>query len=766
MRTQADFDEERAFEEEVRRIARALWPSCVQSGPIDINGRECDGYFETEECIHLIECTTSRTLEKAKQDISKLDSAAGKLRKNHRDKSVKTWFVTRFDATSEQMNVVRASKSDVVAMSFTTFQEKLIDVAAYLDCRLKHRFGSIDHPISGQSSDDIKYIPIPILSSDSNEEWTPEKIANGLLAGECFTMMGDYGIGKSMTLREVFRYLRKRFLYKHTTTFPIYINLREHHGQTNPSEILERHARDIGYPVPSHLVRAWKAGYAVLILDGFDEVASSGLQIEWKQLRAARSVSLTGLRRLIADSPQPCGIAVAGRQSFFDSDKERNEALGDRRFKLLSLHEFTEDQVKAFFKSVGFSGTIPSWLPARPLLLSTIFWIYTKEVTSEPEIVPSTLPDDPSKGWCILLDAISEREAKIEVQVTGSTIRRVLEMLATKARTTSSGLGPLTTTQITGAFQAITGVPPSPQALNVLQRLPGLGVEPHTDDGQRSFLDEDLVDALGAGDVYRVLVDPFSATGAEDILSVKRSLDIVGTGILTQQLEDAAFDRKRVTQIFREFERKRWKTGAAADLLIFSQLAGCVDKLQADLEDLDFSELSIAESEINLSGVNFKTCVFRRLLMSLQGNREFLPSFHDCLIEHLQGVLSATDLPKERFTKCNIEHYVDDAGTNAGILRAEMPIKIRVLLTVLRKLFVQGLSGRQAQALKRGMESPEQACVDEILEALYQGGFTTKYKASNGLVVLPVRRMKRRVMTILASPLSSQDDLIVHFKKK
>lgn len=725
MRTQTDFDEEHAFEEEVRRIARALWPSCIHSGPIELDGRECDGYLETEECIHLIECTTSRTLQKAEQDIAKLDSAAQKLRKRHRDKSVKTWFITRFDATSEQMKIVRSSTSDVVAQSFATFQEKLVDAATYLDCRVKHRFGSIDHPVPGQSADNIKYIPIPILSPVSSDEWSVEKIANSLLAGECFTMIGDYGIGKSMTLREVFRYLRTRYLHKHTSTFPIYINLREHHGQTNPSEILDRHARDIGYPVPYHLVRAWKAGYATLILDGFDEVASSGLQIDWRQLRAARSVSLTGLRRLIADSPKNCGVAVAGRQSFFDSDKERHEALGDRRFKLLLLHEFTEDQVNAFFKSVGFSGTIPSWLPARPLLLSTIFWIYTKQVAAAPDVIPSSLPDDPSKGWGILLDAIAEREAKIEVQVTGTTIRRVLEMLATKARTTSSGLGPLTTTQITGSFQAITGVPPSPQALNVLQRLPGLGVETSSDDGQRSFLDEDLVDALGVGDVYRILVDPFSANGTEDVLSVRRSLESVGTGILTQLLEDAAFDRKRVLQTFVEFERRKWKSGAAADLFSFAQLAGFADKLQVKFEDIDLSELTVADTESDLSGIAFKTCIFRRLIMSLQCQRALLPVFQDCLVEHLQGVLSAADLPKDHFAGCDIEHYVDDATTNAGILRSEMPTHLRVLLTILRKLFVQSLSGRQANALKRGLDSQEQACVNDVLEVLYHEGFAT-----------------------------------------
>ena len=93
-----------------------------------------------------------------------------------------------------------------------------------------------------------------------------------------------------------------------------------------------------------------------------------------------------------------------------------------------------------------------------------------------------------------------------------------------------------------------------------------------------------------------------------------------------------------------------------------------------------------------------------------------------------------------------------------------MPTALRVLLTILRKLFAQSLSGRQANALKRGMDNQEQACVNEVMEALYQEGFATKYKAANGLVVLPVRRMRRRVMALLASPLSSQDTLVLKFR--
>lgn len=49
------------FEDEVRRIARELWPAAAFGGSLIVDGRERDGIFETEEFIHVIEATLLRT---------------------------------------------------------------------------------------------------------------------------------------------------------------------------------------------------------------------------------------------------------------------------------------------------------------------------------------------------------------------------------------------------------------------------------------------------------------------------------------------------------------------------------------------------------------------------------------------------------------------------------------------------------------------------------------------------------------------------------
>ncbi len=130
-----------------------------------------------------------------------------------------------------------------------------------------------------------------------------------------------------MTLRELYQKLAARYHKGETTQFPLYLNLREHHGQALPVEIIERHARLIGFSSPSQIVRAWKSGYCTLLLDGFDEISSLGLQGGWRRLKEVRAASMHGLRALISDSPTTCGIVTAGRNSFFDTDAERRKSV-------------------------------------------------------------------------------------------------------------------------------------------------------------------------------------------------------------------------------------------------------------------------------------------------------------------------------------------------------------------------------------------------------------------------------------------------------
>ena len=145
--------------------------------------------------------------------------------------------------------------------------------------------------------------------------------------------------------------------------------LRDHHGQTDPAEALERHARNIGLQSPNHLVRAWLAGYLILILDGFDEFAIAGWSGQAKRLRDIRFKSMELIRKFMR-GPSGTGVIVAGRQHYFDSDDELTNALGlSHNSTSLYIDDFTDSQIREFLIKKGWQEGIPAWLPSRPLLL-------------------------------------------------------------------------------------------------------------------------------------------------------------------------------------------------------------------------------------------------------------------------------------------------------------------------------------------------------------------------------------------------------------
>src|SRR5437870_2975960 len=115
------------FEREVRAIARELWPDALVAGSVTIDGRERDGYFETEDCIHLLEATTLPLKSKAEEDIKKMVTLAHGLQKTRYGKSVRCWFITKDDPTADQHAVAFPNRQLVTVESFHHFRTRLID---------------------------------------------------------------------------------------------------------------------------------------------------------------------------------------------------------------------------------------------------------------------------------------------------------------------------------------------------------------------------------------------------------------------------------------------------------------------------------------------------------------------------------------------------------------------------------------------------------------------------------------------------------------
>jgi len=745
------------FEDEVRRIARELWPSAEFSASTIVDGQERDGVFETEDCIHVVEATTSRRKEKAKEDIAKLTSLLGKLKRRSGTRAVKGWWITRDEPTADQRKISDKHRDSVNTLSFSQFQARLIDSRDYLNARDNYVFGSVRDPATGQPEPAIAYVPLDLVRSDSSELVSTAGMVALLAEGRTLVLLGDYGAGKSMTLREIYRELKKSHIKGTTSTFPVYLNLRDHYGQSDPAEVIERHARSIGLGRPSHLVRAWRAGYVHLLIDGFDEISTVNIQGLWKKLQDNRFRAMEAARRLIREHPARAGLLVAGRAHFFDSPHERRKALGLAADSVeLSLNEFTEEQIRTYLNRAGITGFVPGWLPSRPLLVG---YLAAKGLLVDLVTEDSTDAHlDPAAGWDLLLDNIAVREAEIEAGIDGGTVRRILERLATKTRATPSGLGPIGPESVIQGFSEICGYGPDDRGMVLLQRLPGLGID-REEDSSRSFVDEDFADACRAGDLVGFVESPFDFDTAP-LADVECSAGGLAISVASLKADARRFSEGKINAALGATQR----TGSqymAADLARLLLERGFGLREQIRLHDLLIPELELGVGGGDLSSLEFHECFFSRIELDANVDAARLPLFQGCFIDQLEGRVSRADLPTHRFDDaCIIESFVEAAETTAAVLSLELPLATRVCLTILKKVYERRGSGRKENALHRGLDHHGRRLVPDVLRVLQSAGLASPYKRRGATIWLPDRSSRRRVGRMIAVPTSSTDPVL------
>lgn len=743
------------FESEVRRIARVKWPSAKYSGAAMLDGRERDGIFETEESINFIEATVSENAGKAREDTKKLFKAISNHNRTDTLRVAIGWFVTKHEPTADQRREVQEhGKGQVRTLSLSQFQQSLVDVRSYLAARKTHFFGSVQSFSVGSRNPDIEFVEIGIQSILQSKSFTLSELVEGVLAGNHYAITGQYGAGKSMTLREIFLRLEERYIRGGSSEFPVYINLREHSGQKDPVEILERHARNIGFESPSSLIRAWRGGFLVLLIDGFDEVASLGVQGSWKKLRDLRMRALEGVRRLIRESTQ-CGVLVAGRAHYFEDDNELCQALGLSNATTLALDEFTTEQVKAFlakFPSIAAVRQLPDWLPTRPLLLGYLAarGLLTKMSDGSEEL-------DAVEGWDYLLSRIYPREQDIETNLDGTTLRRILERIASIARVSEDGLGPVSRKDLFTAFAEVCGYDPDEQGILAIQRLPGLGVY-RAEDESRCFVDKELADVCAGAEFWSFLQTPFDSAKNQLWLDAMnacdRPLGPTGTAFAVRRLTAQSMHRGYISQAI-AFLRDRTDLGC-----VKGDMCGLL--IEANIEPdspicvvgMDFSnhEIHFHDEIENFSGIIFSSCIFEKIELGGAVNSCYLPKFNSCLIERVSGRVSQADLPSDRFSKdCEITAF-DSTSTSGAIRDSQMSTGEKVLLITLRKLFIQSLTGRSEDALFRGLDINERRYVPDVLKLLSRHGLARENSRGDGVVWLPTRKALSQVKRIIAAP--------------
>jgi hypothetical protein len=667
---------------------------------------------------------------------------------------VRGWLVTKEEPTADQRHAADKQKSFLNVLSFSQFQARLIDARAYLSAREDYAFGSVRDPVTGVLRPSTDYVPLAMAEIATGAIRTPDEAVDHLASGGRAVVLGDYGAGKSMTLQYIYRKLSVRYNRNQTSRFPVYINLRDHNGQTEPAEILERHARIIGFDHPGHLVRAWRAGYVHLLLDGFDEVTPLSIQGLWRKLRDNRYRAMEPVRRLVMQHPAGVGLAIAGRAHFFDTDSERQNALGlSRSFLEFSLNEFSEEQLQQYLSLRGISGAVPSWLPTRPLLVT-----YLASQGLLDEVVGQWATKlDPAAGWDLLLDRIASREAQIEAGIDGSTVRRILERLATKARSSPDGLGPLSHEDIVTVFQEVCGYPPDDRGMVLLQRLPGLGVD-HGEAETRRFIDESFAETCRAGDIRLFALNPYDSNlfpepieceagpGAVAIAATKFRAEPFSSAKLTAAIERAC----TMSQPY-----------VASDLVMATIDAGLEVETDTYIKDVLIREVDFHSEIASAARVHFQDCLFGEIGLDPEVNPALLPRFHRCFIASLEGRVSADDVPHDAFEDCVFDSFATTTSTTNQVLDLPFPLGVRVLITVLKKLFERRGRGRKENALYRGLDHRARRLVPDLLQILKSHGIAYPCRRATDNIWIPDRSARSRAGRIIASPSAREDPLVV-----
>lgn len=750
------------FETRALNVARSIHDPLGLQGAVMHGGRERDAIFVRDDSINVYEFTTRRDAAKAREDAKKLRDLLTSLQRQPENafKSLTGWFVTRDEPTADQRNAImrelKNSRVTVHAISIRTLQRRLCDSESYLNVRNASPFGSIAY--SRQNLPDVK-VRVS-FSGKGGPALTVKDLADSLLAGERFLLVGEFGVGKSHALRDIFAELRKRhFRSQALSPFPMHINLKDCVGLKTPAEIIRRHAEEIGFDNADRLISAWRAGACTLLLDGFDEIVPPRWLGNASDLKDFRWEALSPVRRLIEESPSGAGVITCGRAHYFSSRAEMINALGyETESSVLSLQDFTRDQLDQYLKLVGVEWKIPEWMPARPLLLG-----YLVAMGAFNDI-DRTLTS-PVLAWRKFFHLLCDREARMFTAVRPEIIKQLVSRVATIARSNGEETGPVNIDMLRTAFINVNGREPDAEGSQVLLRLPGLALadsstEGGSSDEERYFVDKNLADTAYGEDLARYLKSPYV-----DNHPLSRSASwATAASELAVGVASATLAEERISPAAVLAAAKRRQNNHQFDAVLADALRVCADlgveskQVRNDflVEGVLFPFLSVPAGDPILSRVRFTGCVIEVLEMSdvvqEEQKKGQYPLFQESLIGYIDGLSSIPSWLSGCFDQCEIEGYSAQLQTTAGILGLKISSERRIALTILKKIYNQPGSGRREGALSRGLDRRSRELVPEVIAKLVSSGWILRTSGGKETIYVPIKGKRADALRALNDP--------------
>lgn len=751
-------DDGHEFEQRALAIARAIYDPSGTQGSVMFQGKEHDGVFVDERSVVAFEFTQMQKKDKALGDAEKVRNLLQFMSKmpENRYKAILGFVVTMTEPTAEQRKAVdqvasRAGMS-IKVLSVVTLRGQLIDSERYLSLRLQAPFGSTAYRLPSHVVNEKVHYVEPSFAWETKAETcvSLEEIVSDLQGGSRYIVTADFGAGKSEALRQAFLRLRKSYFKDPTGhRMPLHINLKDCYGLRTPREILRRHAEELGFPHESSLVAAWRSGNCVLLLDGFDELVPSRWVGGAKDLRSVRWSALEALRTLVRETPDLCGILIAGRPQYFADTQELADCMAMNPAHILRLLDLDDDGVAELVPELAAS--LPAWVPARPLMLRFL---------AESGLLDQVRNEspDPAAAWGQMLDMLTRREADRVTAVTAPSIRSLLGRVATLARSCDGGLGPISIDDMRSAFRDVCGYEADEEGLQLLLRLPGLASVPGPigRPEMRTFVDAALAEVAYGEDLATYISAPFEDHPLATGVSWTSAAIPLAASVAGQRLLDDGYDRTTtVRAVKRRMDLDLFDAVLLDAVLVADELIpdGSVD-ISPFFSDLLISCVTVTGSAGLLARSTFKECIIERLVVTDAADAEEFPSFQSCVIGLVDGWSKIPAAFESQFVSCEIDGYSQYSDTTSGLLELPLSLHDRVALVILKKVYLQSGSGRKELSLARGLPPEARGSVSEIVDDLVSENLVGRASGRNSEpLIVPVRSARVTALQYLQEPM-------------
>ena len=729
------------LENHVRTIAAFLYDAPAKAETV--NGVKCDCVVRKRpDYWVVVEVSKESTLSKLRIDLGKFSAIRPFL--FSKQIYVECVFICQDPPPSL---IETGAGQNVEVLSPDTFGGKLLDFDRYQHVRSSRAFGSAIDPFSGKK-DEREYIAVHYQGvTVKDKEYSLEDIVRLLRQRKRVILLGNYGTGKSRCVQELFGLMKTD---RSLASYVLSIDLRDNWGVRRATELVRRHFDDLGLSSSSeNAIKILPSANMTYLVDGFDEIGSQTWSDDPLMLRNIRKKSLDAVRDLAAMTEG--GILVTGREHYFNSNQEMFDCLGmspESTVVIRCREEFTDEEITAYLRDLtsGEEHTVPSWLPKRPLVCQILSQL---SPTTRQDVF---LGNQGEVGfWETLLNAICEREAKINPVLDAAVVRSVLVLLARQSRVKPGNIGPISIAEINQSFERIAGLPPADESAAILQRLPILGrIGPESTD--RQFVDSYFLDGLRAVDINHAVYSQDDDLVDEPWIN---ALQAFGLRVVRAEI-DASPSQAGFVQFMRRAALKQ-------NRVLAGEIASAL--LDSNNGDFDFCDLRISDAHIanlNLSDSSARKLTIDQSIidrLDITNARVVDLTIRNSLIRMVEGVSDAKGLPEWLSDGNDVEEY-RRLSTLSRIKSTPLTTHQRILVAMIKKTFFQPGAGRKEAALTRGLDqSIERKAVKKILNTLVEQGILTRTKGKEGNIYVPNRKHTKRMEEILTQLTLSQDAL-------